>query len=66
MDSTSNLKHMIDDARKSLTDMTPTEHVAHKDEIFCFAASGDKNENTIYSKLTGQFSVRSFDGMKGT
>jgi hypothetical protein len=57
---------MIDDPRKSLADTTPTEHVAHKDEIFYFAVSGDKNENTIYSKLTGQFPVRSFDGTKGT
>ena len=45
--------------------MTPIEHVrsVHEDKIDCFAAIGDKNENTIYSDLTGQFPVRSYDGM---
>jgi hypothetical protein len=45
--------------------MTPTEYVytAQKDKIYCFGAIGDKNENTIYSDLTEQFPVRSFDGM---
>ena len=65
MDSTSNTKQELDDARKSIADMTPTEHVCatHEDKIFCFAAIGDKNKNTIYSDLIGKFPVRSFDGM---
>jgi hypothetical protein len=55
----------LDNARKSIANMTPTEHVCatHEDEIFCVAAIGDKNKNTIYSDLTWQFPVRSFDGM---
>ena len=45
--------------------MISTEHMcsAHEDEIYCFAVIGDKNENTIYSDLTGQFPVRSYDDM---
>ena len=48
-----------------LPSWVPTEDVyfAHEDEIYCFAAIGDKNENTLYSDLTGQFPVRSYDGM---
>ena len=45
--------------------MTPIDHIcsAHEDKIYCSAAIGDKNKNTIYSDLTGQFPVRSYDGM---
>ena len=45
--------------------MTPIEHVcaAYEDIIYCFVAIGDKNENTIYSDLTGQFLLRSYNDM---
>ena len=65
LDSTGNMRQELEDARRIVSDMTPTKHVcsAHEDNIYCFAAIGDKNENTIYSDLTGQFPVRSYDGM---
>ena len=34
-----------------------------REKIYCFAAIGDTNENMIYSDLTGQFPVWSYDGM---
>ena len=45
--------------------MTPTNHVCavYEDKIYCFAAIGDKNKNILYSDLTVQFPVRSYDGM---
>ena len=53
--STGNKKQEVENTRKSVTDMTPTRRfcTANEDKIFCFAAIGDKNENTIYSELTG-------------
>ena len=44
--------------------MTPTKHVctAQEDELFCYAVLGDK-DNKIYSNLTRQFPVRSYEGM---
>ena len=65
MNWTSNTKQQLDDMRKSIVDMTPMKHVCatHKDEIFCFAAIEDKNKNTLYNNLTGQFPVRSFEGI---
>ena len=53
------------DARRHVQGMSPTEHVctAREDEIYCFVVIGDKNNNTIYSVLPGQFSVQSYEGM---
>ena len=60
-----NNRRAVMDARLVIKDMCPTEHIcsAVEDEIYCFAVIGDQNENTIYSDLTGQFPVRSFEGM---
>ena len=65
LDSTGSKRKELEDARKIVTDMTPTEHVcvAYEDELYCFTTIGDTNENTIYSNLTGQFPVRSYDGI---
>ena len=64
LDSTGNMRQELEDTRRIVSDMTPTEHVcsAHEDKIYCFAVIGDKNENTIYSNLTSQFPVRSYNG----
>jgi hypothetical protein len=34
------------------------------DELLCFAVLGDRNEDTIYSDLTGRFPVQSCEGME--
>ena len=43
--------------------MTPAKHVcaAHKDTLYCFAVTRDKNENTINSDLIGQDPERSYN-----
>ena len=65
LDLTGSNKQDKKDDRRLVEDMTPTEHVcaAYGDKIYCFAAIGNENENMIYSDHTGQFPVRSFDGM---
>ena len=41
--------------RQNFLDTATTEYMctAEEDEIFCFAIIGDRNNNTIYSNLTG-------------
>ena len=60
--STHNIRQHIVDARKIVDGMFPHEHIytATDDKMYCFAILGDKNENTIYSDLTGRFPVRSY------
>lgn len=59
-----NNRQAVMDARQVIQDMCPTEHICSvvEDEIYCVAVIGDQNDNTIYSDLTGQFPVRSYEG----
>ena len=52
------------DARENVDDMDPTEKVCSALEVqmLCYAMLADKNENTIYSDLPGQFPVQSYAG----
>jgi len=63
--STRTNKQGILDARQIVDDMQPLQQscTAIDNEMFCFAALADQNENTIYSDLCGRFPVRSFSGM---
>ena len=65
LDSAGSERKELQDARKSVTDMTPAEHVcaAYKDKIYCLAAIRDTNENTLYNDLTRQFPLQSYGGM---
>ena len=51
-------------ARHDISNFLPAEEVclSEEDEIHCYAILGDSNENTIYSDLTGRFSVESYNG----
>ena len=55
LDSTGGERRELEDVRQIVTDMTPTKHVcaAYEDKFYCFVVLGDKNENRIYSDLTG-------------
>ena len=57
--STNNNKQNVLDARRDLKDMDPPQHMcaAIDGKSFCFAVLGDRNEDTIYSDLTGRFPV---------
>ena len=54
------------DARLEVADMNPPEQMcsAVDDEMFCFAALADANEDTMYSDLTGRFPIQSYKGMQ--
>ena len=61
INSTSNNKQAVIDARQDIHKMFPTEHVcsAIEDKIFCCAVIVDAHKNTIYSDLTGRFPIYS-------
>ena len=52
------------DARLAVDNMNPPHQIctAIDNEMFCFAALSDANEDTIYSDLAGQFPVGWFAG----
>ena len=45
-------------------DMCPAQEENATCNLYCFAALANTNENTIYSDLTGKFTVRSHKGHK--
>ena len=53
------------DARKDVHDMFPTEQVCAitEDDMFVFVMLGNAHANTLYTDLTGQFPVESYDCM---
>ena len=61
MQSTRSQRKEILDARLAVDDMNPPQQIctAIDNEMFCFAALADANEDTIYSDLAGRFPVRS-------
>ena len=63
--STRSVREQTLEARQIVDDMQPQQEVctAIDNEMFCFAALADQNENTIYSNLAGRFPVQSFSGM---
>jgi len=61
--STSNNRQDILDARQAVDDMNPTEQVCAAHDIFCMAALADKISGTMYTDLPGPFPVRSFSSM---
>ena len=63
---TSSDRQQVIDAPKRVSDMSPDKQVcsAEEDKIYCFANIGNRNENTIYSNLTGRFPVQSYKGMQ--
>ena len=58
------MKQAVVDARENVDGIDPTEQVcpALEDQIFCYAVLADKNDNTIYSDLSGRFAVQSYAG----
>ena len=64
--ATSSDVQQVIDARKCVSDMSPAKQIcsAEEDEIYCIAVIGNRNENTIYSDLTGRFPVQSYEGMQ--
>ena len=65
INSTRKYKQAIRDASKDIKNIFPTEHVcsAMEDEMFCCTVIGDTQKDTIYSDLTGRFSIQSYEGM---
>ena len=53
------------DARQDVQYMFPTEQVCviTEDDMFVFAMFGNAHTNTLYTDLTGQFLVESYNGM---
>ena len=64
LQSTRENRKEILDARLAVNDMNPLHQIctAIDNEVFCFTALADANEDTIYSDLTGRFRVRSYTG----
>ena len=64
--STSSDHKLVVDARRCISHMSPVEQICstEEDEIYCFAVIDDRNENTIYSNLTGRFPVQLYKGMQ--
>ena len=63
--STKSNRQDILDARNDVDDMAPPEHccTAIENDMYCFVITRGEDNNTIYSNLTGQFTVESFSGM---
>ena len=61
--STRNNKQAIQDARAEVDAMAPTEEICHTQDMFCLAALANMNDGTMYTDLTGQFPVRSYNNM---
>ena len=59
-------RRIVLDTRQNFLDTATTEYMctAEEDEIFCFAIIGDRNDNTIYSNLTGRFPVQLYKSME--
>ena len=60
---TKSMAKKIASGRRNISNFLPAEEIclAGENKIYCYIILGNSNDNTIYSDLTGNFSIKSYD-----